>query len=299
MSNYFLNRYALMTGDSPDEVFSRVVDSDVLRVNTLVVDEQELVSRLEAKGVRLSRISAIPLAYRYVSSFSLGATPEYLLGYYYLQEPASQLPVLALANQDIDLSSSTILDMCAAPGSKTTQLAALMNNEGRLVALDSERLRAEALANNCERCRVSNTQVYHKDALFVSDLNTSFDAVLLDAPCSGNFCSQKNWLKKRKPSDASEVSRLQKDLLQAAFSTLKPGGFLIYSTCSLEVEENEQVVDMLGEEAVICDAGLSVGSPALSSWKGSRFRSDMNKAVRVWPHRDRMQGFFLAVIQKA
>ena len=301
MSNYFLNRYEQMTGDSSEEVFV-IPSRNVLRVNPLVASEEEVVSRLRGRGVELVPVEGVSLAYEYSASFSLGSTQEYLLGMYYLQELASQLPVLALDNvvseKGLSWSDLSVLDMCAAPGSKTTQLAAVMKNAGCLVALDVSRSRAEALANNCERCGVSNCEVYHKDALFASDLGVVFDVVLLDAPCCGNFCLQDDWLDTRQVTDSSQMAREQRKLLGVALSVLRPGGLLVYSTCSLEVEENEGVLDSLPSSAKILPVSLPLGSSALSSWKSRVFRSDMKNATRLWPHRDGTQGFFLAVIQK-
>ncbi|MFT4250131.1 MAG: NOL1/NOP2/sun family putative RNA methylase [Candidatus Woesearchaeota archaeon] len=301
MSNYFLHRYEQMSGDRSEDVFV-VPSRNVLRINPLVASEKEVVSRLEGRGVELEPVKSVSLAYEYSSSFSLGSTEEYLLGMYYLQELASQLPVVALeqvvSRMGLSWSSLSVLDMCAAPGSKTTQLAAVMNNAGLLVALDVSRSRAEALANNCERCCVSNAQVYHKDALFAGDLGLVFDVVLLDAPCCGNFCLEEGWFDKRQVTDSSEMAREQRKFLEVALSVLRPGGLLVYSTCSLEVEENEGVLESLPSSAKILPISLSLGSPALSSWRKKVFRKDMRNATRLWPHRDGTQGFFLAVIQK-
>lgn len=302
MADFFVNRYARLTGDSPDDIVVSV-DSSSLRVNPLRGSKEALVARLEQRGVSLDKVDFLPLAYRFKAPFSLGATEEYLLGLYYLQEVASQLPVVSLVHATktagIDLSSCTVLDMCAAPGSKTTQLAAAMGNEGSIVALDADRARCESLANNLERCGVTNTSVFHKDALFADDLGLLFDAVLLDAPCSGNFCSEKKWFAKRQMTDPRERASLQEELLAAALRVLKPGGVLVYSTCSLEVEEDERVVSSVDESvASLVDCGLSVGSPGVSSFDGEVFRSDISLSRRLWPHRDGTQGFFVAVFVK-
>ena len=302
MADFFVNRYVQMTGDSADEIVVDV-DSSSLRVNTLKTSKQALTERLSQRGVSLWRVPFLPLAYSFKASFSLGATEEYLLGLYYLQEQASQLPVVALGNvlsaRGESLAGLRVLDMCAAPGSKTTQLAACMGNEGLVVALDADRSRCESLANNLERCGVLNTRVFHKDARFVDDLGLSFDVVFLDAPCSGNFCSEKHWFKKRKLGDPRSRASLQEELLAAGLRVLKPGGLLVYSTCSLEVEEDEAVVSSVDESvASLVDLGLSVGSPGLSSFGGVSFRSDIGLSRRLWPHRDSTQGFFLACFEK-
>lgn len=291
-----------LTGDEPDDIIVDV-DSSSFRINTLKTSAQLLTERLIKRGVSLQRVRDVPNAYSFQAPFSLGATEEYLLGLYYLQELASQFPVLALSNvfEDLGVSfaDSQILDMCAAPGSKTTQLAAVMNNEGSIIALDADSSRCESLMNNLERCGVSNTHVFHKDGLFVDDLELSFDAVLLDAPCSGNFCSEKNWFSKRRMNDPKSRSSLQKDLLAAALRVLKPGGVLIYSTCSLEVEENEFVIDSVSEDdARLVDMRLPRGSAAADSFGSESFRKDMTLARRLWPHRDQTQGFFLAAFVK-
>lgn len=302
MADYFVNRYARLTGDDPEDIVCSV-DSRSLRVNSLKSSDEELLSRLRARGVRLSEIGFLQHAYRFEADFSLGATEEYLLGLYYLQEAASQLPVLvlehALARCGVRLDEASVLDMCAAPGSKTTQLAAAMDNRGSVVALDADRRRVEALANNLERCGVSNTHAFHKDALFADDLGLQFDAVLLDAPCSGNFCSERGWLDKRRMGDPKQMASVQRELLEVAFRVLKPGGVLVYSTCSLEVEEDEMVVDHVPVEvASLVETGLSVGSPAASSFDGVEFREDVSLARRLWPHRDGTQGFFVAAFVK-
>ena len=302
LADFFVNRYEQLTGDSADDIVVSV-DSSSLRVNPLRASEEEVVSRLRGRGVSLSKVPFLPLAYSFKAPFSLGATEEYLLGLYYLQEQASQLPVVALGNvlssRGVDVGGLRVLDMCVAPGSKTTQLAAFMRNEGVVVALDSDMRRCESLANNLERCGVSNTSVFHKDARFVEDLGLLFDVVFLDAPCSGNFCSEKGWFKKRKMTDPRSRSSLQEELLAAGLRVLKPGGLLVYSTCSLEVEEDERVVSSVSsQQASLVDMGLSVGSPGVSSFRGEVFRDDISLSRRLWPHRDGTQGFFLAVFEK-
>jgi 16S rRNA C967 or C1407 C5-methylase (RsmB/RsmF family) len=158
-----LSRYQeLGQSFSPAEV--KVKQS--LRVNTLRADEHALVASLRKKGVMLEKIPYAPSAYWYEAGFSLGATPEYLQGLYYLQETASLLPSLLLGPEP----GEVVLDMAAAPGSKTTQLAQLMHDEGVIVALDTEPLRLGSLRNNLERLGISCVAVYKKDARFAADL---------------------------------------------------------------------------------------------------------------------------------
>ncbi len=302
MADYFINRYAEMTGDSPERILDFTI-RPCLRVNTLKTTSKKLKQRLEKRGVKLVPVPFLPDAFWYEAPFSLGATEEYLLGLYYLQEAASQLPALALAHAlkraGKDITTSTVLDMTAAPGSKTTQLSALMRNTGTLVATDADRRRAQALTSNLERCGTENVHAYLKDGRHVQDLGMTFDAVLLDAPCSGNFAVEKGWLKKRQPHDPQGRARLQQRLLRAALAVLKPGGILVYSTCSLEPEEDEQLLTSTLTDESLVDTGLRIGDPALTSFAGKSFRTDMAKARRLWPHRHGTQGFFLVAVRKA
>ena len=177
---FFLERY--------EKLGRRIVPEEIsirksLRVNPLRRDPSVLLDVLKKKRVSLTKIPFLRDGYFYKSSFSLGSTPEYLQGEYYLQEAASQLPVEVLDPSPGDI----VLDCCAAPGSKTTQLAQLMDNKGTIVALDINKNRIYSLSNNLERCGVKNCIVYKKDAKRASELGLEFDKVLVDAPCSGNF----------------------------------------------------------------------------------------------------------------
>ncbi len=133
-----------------------------LRVNTLKTSEKDLIKRLKAKKIKLEKVKWLNFGYSYKSEFSLGATPEYLLGLYYLQENGSQKIVELLDLQEKDL----VLDMCAAPGSKTTYISQLMNNKGQVIALDTNVRRIKSLANNIERMGCKNVAVYQKDSQY-------------------------------------------------------------------------------------------------------------------------------------
>ncbi len=288
-----LKRYSLL-GESfvPGDVVVR----GALRVNTLKISGDELAERLKAKDVVLEKIPFAKHGYYYKSSFSLGATPEYLLGFYYLQDAASQLPVEVLNPMPGDL----VLDMAASPGGKTTQMAQWMNNEGVIVALDSNVKRLDALANNVERLSVKNVVSYKKDSRYADDFGLLFDKILLDAPCSGNFCVEKDFFSKRSVEDFKDRARVQKDLLKAAYKCLKPGGVLVYSTCSLEPEENELVIDWFLKkfDVSLIDTGLRVGDPGLTSVFGEKLDGSLKFSRRFWPHKTGTEGFFIAKLIK-
>lgn len=265
-----------------------------LRINTLKINKKELISRLKKKGVKLEDVLFLKHGFYFESDFSLGATPEYLLGYYYLQEAASQLPPIVLDPKEGEL----VLDMAAAPGSKTTYLAQLMNNKGKIYACDSNSLRLRSLQNNLERLGVTNTIIFRRDARFIDDLDLSFDKILLDAPCSGNFCVNPNYYIQRTLQDINMMAEKQKQLVKTAFKLLKKEGVLVYSTCSLEPEENEMIVDYaLSLGFKLEDTGLNIGDPGFSEVFGLKLK-DMSKTRRFWPHKHDTEGFFIAKLRK-
>jgi NOL1/NOP2/sun family putative RNA methylase len=281
--NFFLSRYNSFGHEIDPEV---IVLKPAIRVNTLKISEQELVDKLSGK-VKLKKIDFTDFGYSVDSEFALSSTPEYLHGYFYTQEAASQLPVQALS----PVGGELVLDMCAAPGSKTTQIAQYMKNQGKVVAVDSNASRLSALKNNLERCGVKNCIIYQKDAAHVADLGVLFDKVLLDAPCSGNFVTDKGWFEKRTIEGVKSMARTQKALLKAAVAVLKPSGTLVYSTCSLEPEEDEEVVEWALDSLPVklVETGIKAGEPGLTP--------KTRLCRRFWPEKSATQGFFLAKLE--
>ncbi|MFH1770926.1 MAG: RsmB/NOP family class I SAM-dependent RNA methyltransferase [archaeon] len=268
-----------------------------LRINTLKIPEKELLERLNKKSVKLQRIAFLKHGFFYEAIFSMGATPEYLQGYYYLQEAASQIPSEVLNPK----AGEMVLDMSAAPGSKTTQMSAQMGNKGTLVAIDNNIHRLESLRSNIERLGVENVTIFRKDARFVDDLNLKFDKVLFDAPCSGNFTDDKNWFEQRDLQGIKERARLQREILKTAVRVLKKGGVLVYSTCTLEPEENELNIDWLlkkYENLTLEETGVSIGDGGLTKVFGEQLNPEIKKCKRLWPHKTGTQGFFIAKLRK-
>jgi len=292
--NIFLERYKELLGED-FKGLQTAKNFHYLRVNTLKISEKELIKRLENEKIKLRKVEFLDYGYSYQAPFSLGATPEYLMGYYYLQEAASQIPVQILNPKENEI----VLDIAAAPGSKTTQIAQYMKNKGILIAIDSNISRIIALRNNIERCGVTNTIIYQKDARFIKDFGIQFDKVLLDAPCSGNFIIDPEWFGKRTIESIHKRAELQKELLKAAISVTKKNGLIVYSTCSLEPEENEFVVDWaLSKDVEIIETGLKIGSPGLKTAFGKTLNKDIAKTRRFWPHKTNTQGFFVALLRK-
>lgn len=218
-----------------------------IRVNTLKISVQDFLIRAEKKGWDLTPVPWCDTGFwierNSEDKTPLGNTAEHMAGLFYIQEASSMMPVTALLmNQENSLN--TVLDVAAAPGSKTTQIAAAMNNKGALVANEFSASRIKGLYSNIQRCGVRNVALTNFDGrVFGGWLPEQFDAILLDAPCSGEGTIRKdadamnNWSKE----SVLEIADTQKDLIESAFHALKPGGVLVYSTCTLNLEENQQV----------------------------------------------------------
>ncbi|MCK4669638.1 MAG: RsmB/NOP family class I SAM-dependent RNA methyltransferase [Nanoarchaeota archaeon] len=276
--------------------FVRLQLPNTIRINTLKLDEKKIIQRLKERKIKLKKVSYLDHGYIAEAKFSVGSTQEYLQGYYYLQQKAPQLPAQILNPEAGDLA----IDMCASPGGKTTQIAQLMKNKGKIIALDIGK-RTEKLAQNIERMGASNVMVYKRDARFFELPDKSkADKILLDAPCSGNFVIEKDWYKKRTVDDVKACARTQKELLTAAIDNLKKGGILVYSTCSLEPEENELIIDWaLSEFKVSLEKiNLNIGDPGLIEFEGEKLNPEIKKCERFWPHKTGTQGFFIAKIKK-
>jgi tRNA (cytosine40_48-C5)-methyltransferase len=290
----FISRYEEL-GQTFD--FRKITLRKSLRVNTLKIKEEELKKRLLKNGIKLEKIPFVKNGYFYEAKFSLGSTPEYLQGYYYMQEAASQMPAEELDPKEGDF----VLDMAASPGSKTTQIAQLMNNKGVIVALDTEKMRLQSLQNNLERLSVTNTMVLKKDARYADDLGVKFDKILLDAPCSGNFCIEPNYFSIRTLNDLHQKSKLQKELLSSAIKSLKPGGVIVYSTCSLEPEEDEMVIDwaLSSHKSIeIIELKTKFGEPGATTIFGKELHPDISRTRKFWPHKTGTEGFFIAKMRK-
>ncbi|WP_422047319.1 16S rRNA (cytosine(1407)-C(5))-methyltransferase RsmF [Rosenbergiella nectarea] len=225
----------------------------------------------------------------------LGSYAEHLSGLFYIQEPSSMLPVQALfAAEETPLC---LMDMASAPGSKTTQIAAKMANQGLIVANEYAASRVKVLHANISRCGVVNTALTHFDArVFGAALPEQFDAILLDAPCSGEGVIRKDpqafthW----SLESTEEIAQTQRELLVSAFHALKPGGRLIYSTCTLNTIENQQVIASLS--TAFPDA-IEVESLA-SLFPGAERVLTPEGYLHVFPQRFDSEGFFVASLRK-
>ena len=258
-----------------------------IRVNTLKINEEDLYNKLTEKGVILEK-TYLPYLFKVVSSkVPIGATNEYLFGYYYIQNISSTIPPIILNPNE----NNVVLDMCSAPGGKTTHLCQLMNNKGLLVANELNRNRIKSLKSNIFRMNFINVVITNSDALRLKYFNF-FDKILLDAPCTGNNIKDLN--RKVSKRDIRYSSLRQKNMLNISIDLLKENGTIVYSTCSAEIEENEQVINYI----------LSVRNDVklidLSNFKNELtgvnvIDSEIKGALKIIPPEE---PFFIAKLQK-
>ncbi|KAI9912251.1 hypothetical protein PsorP6_009334 [Peronosclerospora sorghi] len=276
----------------------------VIRTNTLKARRRDLAQALIQRGVNLDPLakwSKVGLKI-YDSPVPIGATPEYLAGHYMLQSASSICAVMALAPQ----MKERVLDLACAPGGKTTYIAQLMKNTGTIIANDLKKQRLKATVANLHRLGVKNTTVACYDGRKVPSLFKGFDRVLLDAPCTGmGVIARDPSIKTQKGmKDVQRLAHLQKELLLAAIDAVdaksKTGGIILYSTCSVMVDENESVVDYaLRKRCVkLVEAGLDHGKPGFTRYQHQRFHPSMQLTRRFYPHVHNMDGFYVAKLKK-
>lgn len=284
--------------------FERLIESIVrplpvtVRINTLKTDRDRLLFRL-----RVAKVPYLPFSW-YDLGLKLevekpGNLIENLMGHIHVQEEISMVSPIVLDPKP----DERVLDMCAAPGSKTNQIASMMENRGLLVANDPANSRVASLRSNCERAGAVNVVVTRYDGRrFPSQ---KFDRVLVDAPCTGQGMARKDlsvldrWSLKR----SLGLQRLQRDLLKRATELAKPGGTVVYSTCTFAPEENEAVVSWALDKVrhvrleEVSIPGLE-SCPGLVEWDGSLFGDEMEKCARYYPHQNDAGGFFVAKLIK-
>ncbi len=275
------------------------------RVNTLKAVKDAVVTELNSAGFEIEKLPWYGDAYilKNKTKSDLLQTSFVKDGRIYLQGLSSMIPVLVL-DPHVD---EYILDMAAAPGSKTTQIATLMKNTGELSANDKSRERLYKLKPLLENQGVTNTKVINVSGEYLwKKLPEYFDRVLLDAPCSmeGRFLatepkSYEDW----SPKKVKMLSSIQKYMLRSAISCTKVGGIIVYSTCTLSPEENEEVVDWILEKE---DGNVELEKislkelnfmPGISKWKTKVFNEEVAKTMRILPS-EAMEGFYVAKFRK-
>lgn len=271
-----------------------------IRINTLKIKKEKILEKLKEKKWKLKQIDFYGDGFILKENvYGIGNSLEHFLGYIYKQEVASMIPPVVL-----NPKNELILDMAAAPGSKTTHLAQLMKNKGGIVANEKYQKRIHALQENIQRCGVINTLITQMDGRAFEKTGIKFDKILLDAPCTGTGIIMKSpstantWSEKT----SNIYSKLQKQLIKSAVNSLKEKGTLVYSTCSLEPEENEEVVNYAIENFNMKLEKIKLKNfktrNGMIKWKKEKFDSQIEKSIRIYPQDNDTTGFFVAKMIK-
>ncbi len=275
------------------------------RVNCLKASVRSVRESLQAQGLHLEPVRWYAEAFilRRGTLRQLQETPAYQQGWIYVQSLSSMLPALVLDPQP----GESVLDLTAAPGSKSTQMACLMQGKGRIVANDNNRIRFYKLQANIQQQAAANVTLSFRDGTRLGrEYPEAFDRVLVDAPCSaeGRFQVQENasyryW----KPAKIHQMAWKQKQLLASGLLALRPGGLLVYATCTFAPEENEAVVDWALRQFHEVASLDSIASrwvahlPGLSSWQAHSFDPRVCMTARILPSAQ-TEGFFIARFRK-
>ncbi len=295
LKNFFNHNYA--------DFISAAAEPRSLRVNTLKSSLSEIKALLDRLNIAYEPLPFNECGFiEHEGRHPLSQTLEFFSGKIQYQGIASQLPAIVLN----PLPGERILDMAAAPGSKSTQLAALMENRGVLILNDFSTKRMQPLNTNLQKSGAVNAIVLNLNGERFGNLMPNyFDKILLDAPCTALGALQKNievadWWNHDK---LRKLVNLQKRLIISAFKALKPGGTLVYSTCSIAPEENEMVIQALIEQypaeiVPVKEIATDLFNPGLAQTNNVKFHPDMVKTLRTYPHQHGMEGFFIVKLRK-
>ncbi len=273
-----------------------------IRLNTLRYGKDHILEQLAAAGWELHSVPWCPLGYWVMNRTreDIGRSVWHALDYFYIQDAVSLIPAEILAPK----TQMCVLDMAAAPGSKTGHLATMMQDTGGIVANDVALGRLPALRANMDKIGATNVLVSQHDGRAFAQMRDAFDAVLVDAPCSATGTVRKNpgVLENWQPNQAQSHRKIQESLLSSAITATKPGGFIVYATCSLEPEENEAVVDAVARNNTVALipshlSGLQ-SRPGITEWNNCAFVNAMERTVRIYPQDNNTQGFYVACLQK-
>jgi NOL1/NOP2/sun family putative RNA methylase len=269
------------------------------RINTLKTDRSCLLDRLDRAYVAYTCLEWYPLGLR-LGVERPGKMIEHVLGHIHIQEEVSMIPSIVLDPRPGD----RVLDLCAAPGSKTTQISQATENRGLIIANEPSLARITSLRSNCERLGAVNVAITRYDGRRFPQ--QQFDRVLVDAPCSSEGMARKDpkVLGRCSLKRSFDLQVLQIGLLKRAVQLTRSGGIIVYSTCTYAPEENEAVVDdvLRQSQDTVCLEKASVqglkGCSGLTEWNGTEFCDELKHCVRYYPHQNDTGGFFVARLVK-
>jgi 16S rRNA (cytosine967-C5)-methyltransferase len=263
-----------------------------IRLSTLRASPEEIVQKLEAEGVKLEKIELLKHTYRVISTKNpLNRIDSYRLGFFYIQDKASCFAAEA-ADPKPDM---TVLDVCAAPGAKTTYLAQLMQNKGTIYSVDYSKRRMKTWRQEVGRMWVNIAELVVADARNSLPLNVEADVLVLDPPCTstGVFAKLPAAKWRLSPKSIEKMTDIQWMMINNCADNVKSGGFLMYSTCSVTVEENEIIIERFlarHKEFKLVEITPKMGLPGLHG---------LDLCQRLYPHIHRCNGFFIAKLAKA
>ncbi len=281
--------------------FASKAATSYIRLSTFCDNKKDLINRLNVYGVTLKSVPKLQDTYKVIHGNEIiGKTIEFIMGAYYIQSLSSMVPPIILSPGENDI----VLDLCAAPGSKTTQLGELMNNRGTLIANEPGADRLKMLVHNIDKTGLINTGVTQSRGEWLSRFyNNYFNKVLVDAPCSALGVVQKkgevsNWWSKER---VELLSRLQLMLISSAIKMVKVGGEVVYSTCTLTPEENELIIDHIAKKysVKILKIDLPVESiNAFTKYNGEELDQNLSNGKRILPWKVDSDGFFIIKLKK-
>lgn len=270
--------------------------------NPLRTTPGALADWLHEHGFEATPLPWLDHAFRLPADADIGQRLPYVAGLCHVQEEVSLLPVPLLAPQP----GERVLDLCAAPGNKTAQIATRLRNRGTVVANDISYGRVASMRSTLDRLGIANVSATTYDAANYPSESGAFDRVLADVPCSCEGTSRKQPSVVAQREAMRDPTGAQRAILRQAVRRCRPGGRVVYSTCTYAPEENEAIID-----AVLRDVGPDAlrlrparidgvtGCPGLTTWQGRSFHPSLAKTLRVWPHQNDTGGFFVAVLEKA
>lgn len=297
LPNEFVNNlYEMFTPGMVDNIFRGIAEKRLttLRVNTLKYDIQSLMKYFKEINIKFERVLWYndALIIKNANEKDIQKLEIYQKGIY-LQSLSSMVPPLVLNPKE----GENVLDLTAAPGSKTTQIASLMNGKGHILANELDKLRCERLKYNVQSQGAEIVDVINGRGEKIGDLYPEqFDKVLLDTPCSGegrftiyNVQSYKTW----SPKTVNDLTKMQRKLFKSAFNALKPNGTLVYSTCTLNKQENEEILQWALDNFNVKLLPINIEIKEALHAFNEGMSKDLNKAIRILPSKN-MEGFFVS-----
>ena len=299
--DFIENIYKLYDPLKVDQILQGMMNprNTTIRVNTIKYNIQDLMRYFKEKNIKFERVLwySDALIIKNATEKEIQKLEIYEKGYIYLQSLSSMVPPLVLNPK----KGEKVLDLTAAPGSKTTQMAALMENEGYILANELDKIRSERLQYNVKSQGAEIVEVINGRGEKIGNFYTEyFDKVLLDTPCSGEgrFClgkpmTYKDWSLKK----VNQLAKIQKKLFESAYKATKRDGIMVYSTCTINKEENEYILDWAINNFDIKLLEINLNIKEAIKGDNTGLNSSIDKAIKILPSKN-MEGFFVAKIKK-